>query len=132
MSPGDVPMSDVFWSHMPSWVWPIIAIGIVGFCLYQAIKASEVVARCFGRVGNHIRGKATLGKRTLNRIERIGDDLDCAITYLVDDADWHNDADVIIAERCPKVMNLLPARIPFTEYQRRWRAGWRPAAYEES
>lgn len=126
-----VTISDAFWNHMPTWLWPVIAIGIVGFVVYQLIKASESVSRLFGSAGRHIRDRATVPKRTLKLVERLEDSLECAMTYLVDDAEWHDDADIIITESCPKVRNLLPARISFTEYRKRWREGWRPPAYQE-
>lgn len=130
MNPPVTP-TDYFWAHLPSWVWPIIAIGIVGVMLYQAIKASKSVADLFGGLGKSIHFKATVPKRTLKTVERLEDNLECAMTYLVDDAEWHDDADIIIAESCPKVRTLLPARIPFTEYRKRWREGWRPPVYQE-
>lgn len=123
-----------FWSHVPTWMWPIIMVGILGFFVYQAVKASETVALTFGKIGRSIHERAIAPRRTLKRVEHIeqlltqaSDKLECATAYLVMDAEYHNDSDIIIAENCPGVFKLLPHRISFTEFSRRWNEeGWRP------
>jgi hypothetical protein len=110
-------------------LWPIIIAGIAGYFLYHAIKASETLANLFGKLGRRIRDRATRGDRTLQKIEVIQEHLEVATAYLVDDADWHCTADIIIAENYPKLLTLLPARIPFTEFKRRWKMGWRPESW---
>lgn len=127
MNPG-VSMPDAFWDHFPTWVWPIIVIGILAYFLYQAVKTFDVVARAFGKAGKFIHGRSNTGmtKQTLKHVKRIEDHLDCALTYLVTDNDWHDETDLILAAQAPGMTKLLPHRIPFTEHQRRWREGWRP------
>ncbi|WP_202376232.1 hypothetical protein [Mycobacterium intracellulare] len=102
--------------------------GVVGFFLYEAIKASENVARVFGKLGKAIRNR-TMGKR-LEKIEEVllhtSDKLECATSYLVIDADYHHQADMIVAENHPSLFRLLPKRMPFTEFSRMWDEGWRP------
>ncbi len=41
-------------------------------------------------------------------------------------AEWHRESDLIIAEMAPGVTKLLSARIPYTEFVRKWKEGWRP------
>lgn len=127
------PSDASFWSHVPNWMWPIILTGILAFFLYEAIKTSENVARVFGKLGKHIRERAVAPNRTLDRVKNIeellnqaNDKMDCATAYLVTDADYHHDADIIIAEKCPKVFQHLPKRVPYTEFAERWAEGWRP------
>lgn len=123
-----------FWAHIPNWAWPIIIAGIVGFFAYQLIKASETVAHTFGTIGRHIHERAIAPRRTAKKVEHIeqillqtSDSLECATAYLVTDAEYHHASDIIIAENCPGVFNLLPKRISFTEFSRRWKEeGWRP------
>jgi hypothetical protein len=131
MSPVNVP--DGFWSHLPGWMWPIILAGILGFFLNWAIKASETVAGHFGRFGRAIHHRANAPHRVAQRIEHIeevlertSDNLECASTYLVLDAEYHHQEDVIIAENCPNVIKLLPKRMPFSDFARLWKTGWRP------
>lgn len=113
---------------MPHWMWPLIIAGVIGFFLFEAIKASENVARVFGKLGKSIRGRTTA--RRLEKIEKVllqtSDKLECATSYLVIDADYHHQADMVVAENCPTLFKLLPKRIPFTEFSRRWAEGWRP------
>lgn len=130
--------TDFFWGHVPGWEWQIIIWGIAAFFavqvyhfIAQVIKGSEGVAKLFGRVGVRMHNNAGEDRRILKRLERSSDKLECATAYLVDDAEWHDEADDIIDEHCPRVMRLLPKRIPFEEYAHRWRDGWRPSAYEE-
>lgn len=127
MNPG-VSMPDSFWDHFPTWVWPIIVLGILAYFAYQAIKTFDAVAGAFGRVGRWIHGRSNTGmtRRTLRHVERIEDHLDCALTYLVTDDDWHQETDLFLQTDHPHVVGQLPHRIPFTEHQRRWREGWRP------
>lgn len=154
--------TDIFWGHIPSWGWTLIIVpGILGFFLYQAIKASEGVATVFGTVGKHIHAKSVeRAARKVNRsnnitlpglellqaemsrvlrhmeslekeLARATDGLECATTFLVDDTHWHHEVDVILAEAFTAGTVLLPHRIPFSEFQRRWRDGWRPPASQE-
>lgn len=134
MSP--VSPDNGFWAHMPTWLWPIIIVGVLAFFLFEAIKAYEAVAKHLGPLGRYIHNNALPKRldRKLDRmersLERTSDRLECAMAYLTKDAEWHQDADVIIAENCPDVAQLLPVRVPFTEFSRRWTAGDRPY-YEE-
>lgn len=134
MAPGP---DGSFWSHLPGWSWPIIIAGVLCAFLYEAAKASETVARVLGKLGKLIHensGKRKMDKK-LDRIEatldRTSDKLDCAMAYLAVDAEWHQDADIVIAEHCPRVMVLLPGRIPFTEFARRWKDGDKPVFYDD-
>jgi hypothetical protein len=118
---------------MPAWLWPIIVAGIVGFFLYEAIKASESLASVFGRLGKRINEKATAPKKALERVKNVEklldetvDKLDCATAYMVADTEYHHAADILIAENCPAVLKLLPLRITYSEFCRRWHDGWRP------
>lgn len=128
------PADASFWAHVPNWMWPIVLAGILGFFVYEAIKASEQVARIFGGLGRRVHERAVAPRKTLDRVKHIedmllstSDKLECATSYLVVDADYHNHADIIIAENCPRVFQLLPKRMPFSEFSRRWQEdGWRP------
>lgn len=131
MNPGAGDAS--FWEHIPAWAWPIIVAGILGFFLYQLVKASETVAITFGKIGKAIHDRASAPRRVASRLEHIenvldrtSDKLDCAMSYLATDAAYHYDADIIVAEHCPDVIDLLPARISYTEFAKRWACGWRP------
>jgi hypothetical protein len=33
--------TDYFWGHVPTWTWPVIVVGMFGFFVYEAIRASE-------------------------------------------------------------------------------------------
>lgn len=123
--------TDLFWTHIPSWAWPLIILGVLGFFLVQVIRASETVARVFGWPGRKIHNSAS-NQRTQRQLARIEDTLDCALTYLVADQEYHDVADLLIATHYPGVTHLLPTRIPFAEHQRRWREGWRPVGQQES
>lgn len=134
MSPVNTP--DYFWAHVPSWAWPVIVVGILAcFAAFimtfiaQAMKASETVAKLFGGFGRRIYDQS--GRRVLERLDERADRLECAAAYIVDDTDWHTEADILLAEVCPGVTRLLPSRVPFTEFTKRWREGWRPPAYQE-
>lgn len=134
-------LTDVFWDHFPNWAWPIIVVGIlamvIGFVVQAAsslIKAYEPIAKIFGRAGRSLYDNAN--KRKLDRIEasitsRNWAALECAVAYLIDDNEWHYDAEIVISEHAPKVLRLLPHRIPFSEYKERWKAGWRPQFWHE-
>ncbi|RAV17528.1 hypothetical protein DQP57_00445 [Mycobacterium colombiense] len=107
--------------------------GVLGLFLYELIKTSETVARIFGKAGRAVYDRVNAPRRTLRRVEHIeellsqtSDKLECATTYLVIDADYHHQEDIILAENCPGVFRLLPKRIPFTEFSRKWQEGWRP------
>ena len=115
---------------MPGWLWPIIIAGITGFFLYQAIKASELVAHWFGTLGKHINDRANGPARVLAKVEALQESLDMTTAYLIIDAEYHQEADIVIAENCPGVLRLLPSRIPFTEFKHRWKNGWRPASWD--
>ncbi len=148
--------TDGFWSHIPSWGWPLIVAGIVGFFILQAIRASEGAAKVFGRLGEYIHHRAAerslalaghrsgvdvsllqeemervlaLMERMEANLDKSTEDLECAIAYLVEDATWHHTVDVLFAERFPS--HRLPARIPFSVFSTRWRDGWRPASHQE-
>lgn len=132
MTPGAGDAS--FWGHVPAWMWPIILTGILGFFLFEAIKTSESVAGLFGRVGRYINNRGTGASRLLKRIDHIehmlqqtDEKLEVAVTYLVIDADWHHTSDMLIAENNPTLFRLLPKRMPYTDFYRRWQEGWRPA-----
>lgn len=116
---------------MPTWLWPIIVAGVVGIFLYETIKASESVARVFGRIGKAIHNRAPY--RTAKRVEHIEqvlerttDKLECATTYLALDAEYHHDAEIIIAESYPMLFKLLPPRLSFSVFSQKWAEGWRP------
>lgn len=139
MNPSNLP--DGFWNHLPAWIWPAIILpGIIAFFAYEVIKGSEKFASLFGRIGRRIHERATAQKKTLLTVERIEhaleqatDNLECATAYLVTvDAPWHLEANVIIAEEAPHVFSLLPPRIPFIDFKRKWREGFRPPAYLET
>lgn len=137
MSPVNMP--DSFWSHVPQWMWPIIISGLVGFFIYQALKASESFANIFGKIGRRIYARATLDRRLELRLDQIqsvldttADNLQCATAYLVVvDTPWHLEADVIIAHAAPHVTELLPPRVSYLDFSKRWRAGWRPEQYRD-
>jgi hypothetical protein len=119
---------------LPHWAWPIIVVGVVGLAIYQTIKASETVAHHFGVIGKRVFERASARRRLPKRLEHIekllmqaSDKLECATAYLCLDAEHHNTADVLIAEHCPGVTMLLPQRVSYTEFCRRWNdEGWRP------
>jgi hypothetical protein len=101
--------------------------------LWHAIRGSEAVAAKFGKVGRGIHERHAAPRRVLSKVAHIeellnqtSDKLECATTYLVLDADYHHKSDIIIAERCPGVMTLLPKRMPYTEFSMLWSTGWRP------
>src|SRR6516164_9560206 len=126
MSPVNTP--DYFWAHFPNWVWPFLIAGVLGFFIVQAvhglasaIKASEGVSKLFGGLGRRLYNHS--GRRVLERLDQTADRLECAAAYIVDDTEWHTEADVIMAEECLGLRRKLPTRIPFTEFQRRWREG---------
>ena len=29
--------TDYFWGQVPTWIWPVIVVGILGFIVYKAI-----------------------------------------------------------------------------------------------
>lgn len=129
------PETDAsFWAHMPIWIWPIIAGGVLMVVVYEAVKASEAIARVFGRVGHAIHERAIAPRRTLSRVEHIeeilertSDKLECATSYLVIDAEYHHEADVLIAEHAPAMLRILPRRMSFVDFSRKWTEdGWRP------
>lgn len=132
MSPVNVP--DGFWAHIPSWLWPVIAAGIIGFFAWEAIRASESIAGVFGRAGKKIYERANRLNRMQSTIERIeetldktSDNLECATTYLVVvDTPWHHETEIILSEEAPHILRLLPARQPFIDFKKQWREGWRP------
>lgn len=119
---------------MPIWIWPIIAGGVLMVVVYEAVKASEAIARVFGRVGHAIHERAIAPRRTLSRVEHIeeilertSDKLECATSYLVIDAEYHHEADVLIAEHAPAMLRILPRRMSFVDFSRKWTEdGWRP------
>lgn len=124
---------ESFWAHVPGWMWPLFMATALAFFIYQAVKASETVAQAFGRLGRHIHERAIAPRRTLKRIEHIeqlltqtSDKLDCATTYLVMDAEYHHESDILIAEKCPGIIRLMPPRVSYTEFSHRWKEGWRP------
>lgn len=148
MMPG---IPDTFWSHVPSWAWPVIVAAVISFFVLQAIKASEGAAKAFGRVGEWIHRRAAerdlarashrsgvdvgmlqeemlrvlaLMERMEANLDKSTDDLECAISYLVEDAQWHHQVDILFAEHFPH--DVLPARMPFSAFSSRWRGGWRP------
>lgn len=102
--------------------------------VYEAVKASEAIARVFGRVGHAIHERAIAPRRTLRRVEHIeeilertSDKLECATSYLVIDAEYHHEADVLIAEHAPAMLRILPRRMSFVDFSRKWTEdGWRP------
>ena len=149
---------DSFWTHIPSWAWPIIVVGILAFFLVQSVRAYENVAKLFGGFGQWLHDRATekamrrvkhgagvdvrlLQQEMLNVLEyikrmevnltRATDDLECAIAYLVSDAQWHHSVDILLAEHFPDGSVELPNRIPFSIFSHRWREGWRPPQYQE-
>lgn len=131
MNPG--AGDAAFWGHIPTWAWPIVIAGIVGFFLYQLVKASETVAITFGKIGKAIHDRAAAPRRVATRLghiedvlDRTSDQLDCAMSYLAIDAAYHYDADIILAEKYPGLIKLLPPRISYTEFCRKWSEGWRP------
>jgi len=114
-------------------MWPILMTGLLLFFVYEGIRGSEKIASIFGRFGRGVYERTNIPSRALKRIEHIeemlertSDKLECATTYLMIDAEWHQETNVIIAENCARVVGLLPQRIPFTEFSRRWDDGWRP------
>jgi hypothetical protein len=123
---------------MPAWIWPIVVVGIAGFFIFHAIQTSEAVAKVFGKLGLRAHEKATRLRRILAHTERIeeilegtNDKLECATAYLVLDADWHRETNMILAENYPNMAKVLPARLPYTVFAKRWREGWRPGAGDE-
>jgi hypothetical protein len=146
---------DIFWQHIPGWEWPALTAGVVAYFVLQGVRAFEGFAKFFGNFGEKIHSRAT--ERAMRRVKRDGvdvtllqqemlrvlslvermednlakstDDLECAIAYLVDDAQWHHQVDIIFAEKFPKVS--LPARIPFSLFSIRGREGWRPPGYQD-
>lgn len=124
-----------FWAHLPPWMWALVVLpGVLGFFLFEVIKASEAVARVFGRVGRAIHERAVAPRRTLKRVEHIEqilerttDKLECATSYLVIDAEYHHESDILIAEHAPAMLRILPRRMSFSEFAKRWTEdGWRP------
>lgn len=121
-------------SRLPHWAYLIFVIGVLGLSVYQVITVSEKVAHHFGALGKRIYDRASVRRRLPKRLERIevllmqaSDKLECATAYLCLDAEYHNTADVIIAEHCPGVASLLPRRVSYSEFSRRWHEeGWRP------
>lgn len=152
MLPGD----DGFWGHLPGWAWPIVITGIVAFFVVQAIKGYESVAKLFGNIGTRMHDRATekaftraskgsgvdvkllkeemsnvleYMKRMESSLSRSTDDLECAIAYLVSDAAWHYQVDILLAEHLPAGTVALPHRVPFSMFSQRWREGWRPSTF---
>jgi hypothetical protein len=148
--------TDAFWGHVPGWAWPLIVVGILAFFLVQAIKGYESVAKLFGSAGRILHERAT--QKAMKRVERgagvdvkllqeemsnvLGyvqrmesslarttDDQECAMAYLVSDASWHHNVDIILAEHFPHGSLELPHRVPFSMFSQRWREGWRPSTY---
>lgn len=148
---------DAFWTHIPSWAWPIIVAGIIAFFLVQSIRAYDNVAKLFGTVGRFLHDRAT--EKAMRRVKHAGvdiqllqremlsvldyvkrmeanllratDELECAIAYLVSDAQWHHSVDVLLAEHFPDGTVELPGRVPFSTFSHRWKEGWRPLSYQE-
>ena len=126
-------MDHSFWQHFPHWVWSIIVVSVAVFFLYEAVKNSAAVAAVFGRLGKAIYDRAVAPSRVLDHVrdmervlERTADRLECATAYLVLDAEYHHEADLIVAESFPALLKLLPSRVPYTDFQARWASGWRP------
>jgi hypothetical protein len=118
---------------LPHWLLPVIVVGVIGFFLYWVVRGSEAVASKFGKLGQRIYDRAQRGRRMEVRLENIEDKLECAMAFLVDDACYHHEADIIIAENYPGLTRLLPSRMPFTDFARKWRDdGWRPTSYTEA
>ena len=149
---------DTFWTHVPGWAWPIIIAGILAFFLVQSIRAYDSFAKLFGTVGIWLHERATeramrrvkhgagvdvrllqkemlsvldYVKRMESNLSRATDDLECAIAYLVSDAQWHHSVDILLAEHFPDGSVELPNRMPFSLFSHRWKEGWRPLSYEE-
>lgn len=123
---------SVYGLTLPHWMLPVMVVGLAGFFLYEAIRGSSAVAHIFGKAGRKIRERATRARRMDARLERMEDQLECATAYLVDDAQYHFEADIIVNENYPHLTRLLPTRIPFTEFKRKWCEGWRPPSYDEA
>jgi hypothetical protein len=136
MGPGDVKVPDSFWSSIPVWLWqPIVVAGVLGFFLYEAARGSEKLAAILGPLGKKIHQRANRVRRAQLAIERIEsalelvtDTLECATAYLATvDTPWHHEAEIIIAEKAPGLIRLLPTRQPYSDFKRKWRdEGWRP------
>lgn len=135
MTPVQIP--DAFWSHIPSWVWPVVVAGLIGFFLYEGIRGSEAVAGTFGKVGRRIRDRASRPRRMEERLEHMqnvldstADGLECATAYLVCvDIPYHHEADLVIAQAAPHITKLLPPRVTYLDFSKRWREGYRPLPY---
>lgn len=134
-------MSDYFWAHMAAythgWIWPLALIGMAGLFLYEGIRLSEAVAKIFGKFGLRIHERATRIKRVLAHsqhieelLENYSEKLECATAYLILDADWHRETDMMVRDRYP-TLRLAP-RTPYTTFAQKWREGWRPASYEDT
>ena len=121
-----VTPSDTFWQHVPVWLWPIIIAGVAGFFVYEAIRASKTIAALFGGLGDRIHNRGKRLARIEDALERTNDKLDCALEYLISDQCWHFEADIIVAENYPGLTKLLPRRISWFDWKRRWESGWRP------
>lgn len=127
------PSSDPFWAHVPDWLWPVIVGGFVCLIIKQGIEASDSVAGLFGKAGRYLRNRAVEKQPYFKEIKFIKGELmemrreqEITFAYLVTDAQWHNKVDIILAER--GVLKSLPPRIPFSEFDRKWREeDWRPA-----
>lgn len=122
------------WAHIPTWVWPVIVAGVVGFFTYEALRASQSLGGVLRSLRRAFRRFAPTPRKVLAHIERIEamlaetmDRLDCATAYLIEDADYHHSADIIIAECYPGLTKLLPRRISYSDFVARWKKGWRPA-----
>ena len=123
---------------LPHWAWAFVVAGTIGLAVYQVVKASEQVAHHFGVIGRRVYERASARRRLPKRLEHMeclltemSGRLECATAYLVVDANYHSEADVIIAENCPGVTKLLPRRVSYSEFVHRWNEGWRPLTSED-
>lgn len=130
-----VAPTDYFWAHLPSWVWPIIVIGIAALFAFHAIQSFEGVAKAFGGLGRKIYDRKTqrAAKRAglqqweladLRRqleflsksIEELRDRDEMTWAWILSDQEWHRNYEFLCAERGAVPM----PRVSFMEFRTRW------------
>lgn len=70
----------------------------------------------------------SLKRQLVNVLERVAEmeqTEQINTAYLIQDAEWHRETDMKLAE-AGLLTPPLPARLPYTEFARKWQTGWRP------
>lgn len=131
---------DSFWTSLPHWAWWLVIIGIVltvlGMALKTLLETYENFSKLFGRLGQNIYSHGVVRRngsamtllqdemaRVLLYVQRMETNLEMINAYLVSDAHWHASIEIYLAEI---LVDIPEPHMPYSEFSRRWRAGWRP------